>query len=146
MNDATTDKTFPPAPKGWVLQRRFGSFSGRAGPYYFREEGAAPGVAFYSEPHHANHNGVLHGGALLTLADMALWDVCRREVGRLNGVTVTLNAEFVGAGPVGAFIEASGEITRVGRRLIFARGLATAQGEPLLVFSGVLKRAAAEMA
>ncbi len=140
MSDATLDRTYPPAPEGWVLQRHFGTFSGQAGPYYFREEGAAPGVAFFSEPRHANLNGVIHGGALLTLADMALWDICRREVGALNGVTVTLNAEFVGAGPVGAFIEAAGEATRVGRKLMFARGLVTAEGETLMAFSGTLKR------
>ena len=84
----------------------------------------------------------MHGGALLTLADMALWDICRREVGVFNGVTVTLNAEFVGAGPVGEFIETTGEMVKAGRKLMFARGLVSARGEPLMSFSGTLKRLA----
>lgn len=140
MSDANADKEPRPAPPGWVLQNHLGAFSGHAGPYYFREEGGLPGVAFFAEAHHANLGGVVHGGALLTLADMALWDICRREIGVFKGVTVTLNAEFVGGGPVGAFIEASGETTRIGGKLLFARGLATAKGETLLAFSGTLKK------
>lgn len=128
------------APDGWTPQSHSDTFSGRAGPYFFRKEGAKPGVGFFAEPHHANLGGIVHGGALLTLADMALWDICRREVGVFNGVTVTLNAEFVGAGPVGTFIEASGDMVKAGRKLMFARGLVTAKGEALMSFSGTLKR------
>lgn len=140
MTDESSHPKLRPAPPGWVLQGHRETFSGHAGPYYFREEGAEAGVGFFAEPHHANMGGVIHGGALLTLADMALWDICRRKIGVFKGVTVTLNAEFVGGGPVGEFIEASGETTRVGGKLLFARGLVTAKGEALLAFSGTLKR------
>ncbi|WP_165793630.1 PaaI family thioesterase [Hyphococcus luteus] len=128
------------APDGWTLQSHNETFSGHAGPFFFREEGGAPGVGFFSEPHHANLGGIVHGGALLTLADMALWDICRREVGLFRGVTVTLNAEFVGAGPVGEFIEATGEMVKAGRKLMFARGTVSAKGNVLMSFSGTLKR------
>lgn len=129
-------------PKGWTKQSHLDTFSGHAGPYYFREEGSVAGVGFVSASHHLNGLGVVHGGALLTLADMALWDICRREVGLFRGVTVTLNAEFLSPGRAGAFIEASGEMVKAGRKMMFARGLVTAEGEPLLSFSGTLKRAA----
>lgn len=132
--------SLPPPPEGWRQQSHSETFSGRAGPYYFREEGPRTGVGFFSEPHHANLGGVIHGGALMTLADMALWDICRREVGVFKGVTVTMNAEFLGPGPIGEFIEASGEMLRSGRRLMFARGLVTASGAPVMSFSGTLKR------
>lgn len=140
MTDDAVNREPRPAPPGWVLQGHRETFSGHAGPYYFREEGAGSGVGFFAEPHHANMGGVIHGGALLTLADMALWDICRREIGIFKGLTVTLNAEFIGGGPVGEFIEATGETTRVGGKLLFARGLVTAKGEALLAFSGTLKR------
>ncbi len=128
------------APDGWTLQFHTETFSGRAGPFYFRKEGSPAGVGFFAGPQHANLGGVIHGGALLTLADMALWDICRREVGVFKGVTVTMNSEFVAAGPVGGFIEATGEMVRAGRKLMFARGLVSAAGEPVMVFSGTLKR------
>jgi len=133
-------KTDPAAPEGWVLQSHGETFSGRAGPFYFRKAGDPAGVGFFSEPHHMNMGGVVHGGALLTLADMALWDICRREIGVFRGVTVTINGEFVGAGPVGEFIEATGEMVRAGGKLLFARGIISVKGETLMSFSGTLKR------
>jgi len=138
VNDANPNSH--PAPDGWTLQSHGETFSGHAGPFYFRKEGDSAGVGFFSEPHHMNMGGVVHGGALLTLADMALWDICRREIGVFRGVTVTLNAEFVGAGPLGAFIEATGDVVRAGGKLLFARGIISAKGETLMSFSGTLKR------
>ncbi len=140
MSNTETENKQRAAPDGWTLQSHGETFSAHAGPFYFRKEGGAPGIGFFAEPHHANLGGIVHGGALLTLADMALWDICRREVGIFNGVTVTLNAEFVGAGPVGEFIEATGEMVKAGRKLMFARGLVSAKGEALMSFSGTLKR------
>ncbi len=137
MSETSSDKK---APAGWELQSHQGTFSAQAGPFYFRQEGGAPGVAFFSEQHHANLAGIVHGGALMTLADMALWDIARRAVGVFSGVTVTLNAEFVSAAPVGAFIEATGETTKVGRSLLFARGEISVSSEKVLVFSGTIKR------
>ncbi len=134
------DTPSPAIPEGWSLQSHRETFSGHAGPFYFRKEGGPAGVAFFSEPHHANMGGVIHGGALLTLADMALWDICRREIGVFKGLTVTLNAEFLSGGPVGAFIEATGEMVKAGRKMLFARGLVAANGETLMSFSGTLKR------
>jgi acyl-coenzyme A thioesterase 13 len=128
------------APPGWVLQSHPQTFSAQAGPFYFRERGKVPGVGFFAEPHHANLGGIVHGGALMTLADMSLWDICRRVEGDFKAVTVTMNAEFIGAGPIGVFIEATGEMTKAGRSLLFARGLVTADGKSLLSFSGTLKR------
>ena len=128
-----------PVREGWALQHHHETFSGRAGPYYFRE-GSEPGVGFFAKPHHGNLGGVVHGGALMTLADMALFDICFRKLGVFKGLTVTLNAEFLGAGPLDAFIEASGEVTNAGRKLVFARGMISSGGDPILAFSGTLKR------
>jgi acyl-coenzyme A thioesterase PaaI-like protein len=132
--------TYPPAPEGWVMQTSTGHFGETAGPYYFRTDPQTSGVAFFSEPRHANMQGVVHGGALLTLADMSLFDICFRSIGKFRAVTVTLNSEFLGAGPVGAFIEASGELLRAGKTMLFCRGLITAKGAPVMSYSGTLKR------
>lgn len=115
-------------------------FASEAGPFYFRTEPKTPGVGFFAEPRHANIAGIVHGGALLTLADMSLFDICFRALGRFRAVTVTLNSEFLGPGPIGEFIEATGELTRAGRKLLFCRGLVTAKDAAVMSFSGVLKR------
>lgn len=134
--------TLPPGvPDGWVLQSHRDTFSGHAGPFYFR--GGAenpPGVGFLSEPQHANAHGMIHGGALLTLADMALWDICRRAAGPFNAVTLTLNSEFIAPGPVGRFIHATGEAVKIGKSIMVARGEVRCGDDILLTFSGSLKR------
>jgi acyl-coenzyme A thioesterase PaaI-like protein len=128
------------APQGWRLQSAPDTFSYLAGPFYFRDEGPTPGVGFFAEAWHANAGGIVHGGALLTLADMALWDICRRKIGPFRAVTVSVNGEFVGRGAVGKFISATGEPTKIGRAMLFARGIVECEGAPLLGFSGILKR------
>jgi len=140
MADTASLQDMEPAPPGWVLQSHMQTFSVHAGPFYRREDGPTPGIGFYAKPHHANHGGVVHGGVLMTLADMSLFDICFRSLGQLKAVTVTMNAEFLGPGPIGEFIEAGGEMTMAGNSLLFARGLVTANGKSLLSFSGTLKR------
>lgn len=138
---STSENAEPrPAPEGWLLQDFRDGFAYGAGPFYFRADPETPGVGFFSDKRHANLGGIVHGGALLTLADMALFDICFRALGRFRAVTVTLNSEFLGAASIGEFIEASGELIGGGKSLLFARGLVTAKGEALMSFSGAVKR------
>ena len=129
---------YPPPPPGWKLQTLSTHFGSHAGPFYFRE-GDQPGVGFYSEERHTNIARFVHGGMLLTLADMALWDIARRRIGPFRAVTLTLNSEFIAPGPIGTFIEATGEVLRAGRSLVFVRGVILAKSETVLSFSGTLK-------
>lgn len=128
-----------PAPEGWVFKEWGETFSSVAGPFYYRK-GDAPGIGFYAEQRHANMGGVVHGGMLLTLADMSLFDTCFRKTGDFVAVTVSLNSEFIRGGPVGAFIVATGELIRSGRSLSFVRGVVTADDDILMTYSGTLKR------
>lgn len=128
-------------PQGWVLQSHRDTFSGHAGPFYFRDfADSRPGVGFLSEARHANAVGMIHGGALLTLADMSLWDICRRAAGPFNAVTLTMNSEFVAPGPIGRFIIATGEAVKIGKSIMFARGEVRCGVDVLLTYSGSLKR------
>ena len=132
------DREHDPAPEGWTLRDFPDSFAGRAGPFYWRDDG--PGVGFFSKLHHGNLGGVVHGGMLMTLADMALFNICWNAIEGFPAVTVSMNAEFLRPAPIGAFIEASGEMTGGGRTIFFARGLVRAGDQNLLAFSGTLKR------
>jgi acyl-coenzyme A thioesterase PaaI-like protein len=86
-----------------------------------------------------NGLGSMHGGCMMTFADFALFSLSRRVRGGVPGVTVNLSGDFLGPGHVGDRIEATGEVTRAGASLTFVRGLATAEGRPMLSFSGVIK-------
>ena len=122
-----------------MLQPLLQTFAGRAGPFYWRKDGA-PGVGFFSKPHHANLGDAVHGGALLTLADMALFAICRDGLAGSHAVTVALNSEFLNPGPIGVFITADGEMVKAGKSILMARGMVRAGDASLLAFSGVLKR------
>jgi acyl-coenzyme A thioesterase PaaI-like protein len=51
-----------------------------------------------------------------------------------------MNCEFLVPAQAGQLLLARGERTGGGRSLVFARGRITANGQPVLAFSGVMKR------
>ena len=72
------------------------------------------------------------GFALFAIGHGVLKDV--------GSVTATLNGEFVGPAGLGDLVECTGEVVKAGRSMVFIRGLITCAGEPLLNFSGVVKK------
>lgn len=55
-------------------------FSEQSGPYLFREPGDSAGVRFIATKVHENYIGLVHGGALMSLVDVTMWDICQREI------------------------------------------------------------------
>ena len=82
----------------------------------------------------------MHGGCLLTFADSAIFTFARNELADHHGVTVNLSGDFLDSARVGELIEATGEVTRGGHKTIFVRGLATADGRPVLSFTAIIKK------
>ncbi len=101
---------------------------------------ASPGevvVDLEAGPQHRNLQGLIHGGLLATLADIAMGLSVRTSVepGRRH-VTIEMSIRFLRPGKPGK-IQAKGHTLRVGREVAFAeaevtdengRVLATAQG------------------
>ena len=56
------------------------------------------------------------------------------------GVTVAFTSEFLDGALEGEYIEARGEVLRKGGSITFVRGLVTANGRPVLNFSGTIKK------
>ena len=112
-----------------------------SGPFYYRQgEGGAAVCAFRAEAKHMNNSGAVHGGCLLTFADYALFCIGAEAIEGSGSVTASLNAEFIDAARLGEIIEASGEVTRAGRSLVFMRGLVSTAGRPLMTFSAIVKK------
>lgn len=124
---------------GWS-QWQSDAFETRAGPFYERFEGGEGITAFRAGPEHMNGGGFMHGGCLMTFADAALFTIARPAMAGSFGVTVNLSGDFLDAARVGEFVEARGEITRPARSLVFVRGLVTAEGRPVLSFTGIIKK------
>ncbi|BDI60969.1 PaaI family thioesterase [Qipengyuania nanhaisediminis] len=111
-------------------------FESRAGPFYMRREADGSRVAaFRTQPHHMNGGGAIHGGCLMTFADFALFAIAHDELAGDHAVTINLAGDFLGPAGTGALMEARG-----GGKTIFVRGLVTADGNPALSFTGIIRR------
>lgn len=119
-------------------------FEHKAGPFFHREQddGGVIG-AFIANESHVNGLGIVHGGCLMTLVDYTLFTAVKRAIGADEAVTISMTNEFSGSGAIGDLIEARAEIVKAGRSMIFARGIVSTRGKPLVIFSGTMKRIAA---
>ncbi len=128
---------------GWMAWKGTDAFEDLIADYYFRrEDDGRIRCVTRCEPRHLNGAGFMHGGAIMTFADYCLFMIGQDALDGGRGVTATFTAEFVGAVSVGDLLECTGEVIRAGRSMIFLRGLIVTGSEPVMSFSGVIKRVA----
>lgn len=123
----------------WGLGRD--PYETHCGPFCYKVE--ADGrirAAFEPQPHHLNGMGSLHGGALMSFADFALFAIAHHSLIETTAVTLTCNSEFIAAGGIDGWVEAEGEVIKETKSIIFVRGVLKQKGVTLLAFSGVLKK------
>ncbi|MEM6556499.1 MAG: PaaI family thioesterase [Pseudomonadota bacterium] len=112
-----------------------------AGPFYMRQdEDGSMVAAFRAERKHMNAGGVVHGGALMTFADFALFALAHSGDDEGYGVTVAFTSEFLAGALEGELVEARGEVMGGGKSITFVRGVITSDGRPVLNFSGTIKK------
>jgi len=112
-----------------------------AGPFYTRRDAAGRWVcAFRAEKKHMNGGGFMHGGALATFADYAIFMFARDQLVGSGSVTASLNTEFLDGAQEGDLLEATGEVTRAGGSMVFVRGIARVGERPVLNFSAIIKK------
>jgi uncharacterized protein (TIGR00369 family) len=121
MNDkpATSDaQTFDPAGAGWetVHGTNFGEL---IGPIWRHEDGERLRFGFAVAPKHLNRAGNLHGGMLMTLADLSMAMTARKATGGKRHATIELNIQFVDTVRVGEFVVSHCEVVRMTRALVF---------------------------
>jgi uncharacterized protein (TIGR00369 family) len=118
-------------------------FHGTIGKLLVRAEG--PGKArcrMFPDKAQSNLGNVVHGGAILTFIDMALF-----AGGRLSGanvayaVTLDVSTQFLSPGRLGVPLDAEVELLRETGRLAFFRGTLVQEGETIAAFSGTLRKA-----
>ena len=56
--------------------------------------------------------------------------------------TISLQVDYLGASPLGAWVQGEGDVLRTTRNMLFAQGLVTADGVPVLRVSGIFKMGA----
>lgn len=118
-----------------------GPFVRHNGPLFARWTGSRVQLGFRVLPQHTNPMGIAHGGMMATLADMLLpCAVIYQHPGPRHFLpTISLQVDYLGPSPAGAWVQGEGEVLRATRKMVFVQGLVTADGEPVLRASGVFK-------
>jgi len=115
-------------------------FETAVGPFYYQnDEDGRVVCRFVAEPRHMNGGGFMHGGCLLTFADYSVFAIANDVIGG-HAVTVNLSGDFLGPAEAGDLMQATGEVTRAGNRIIYVRGLITANSRPSLSFTSVITK------
>ena len=111
------------------------------GPFCFKAENGRAIAAFQPEKRHLNGAGFIHGGCLMSFADFSLFAIAHAQLKEdVNSVTLTMNSEFIAAGDTDGWVQATGDVMRETRSIVFIRGVLTQRDRPLLSFSGTLKK------
>lgn len=71
---------------------------------------------------HANAQGMIHGGVMMTFLDHALSLLIWEKSGRAICSTVQLDSHFLSAVKPPAFLELDAEIIKQGKKMAFVRG------------------------
>ncbi len=113
-------------------------FSLHAGPFYrLHDAGEVRRFAFVATEKHMNASGSVHGGLLMTFADVAMSRTSRLVSGAKACSTVALSCDFAGAGRLGDMVVARVRATRQTRTLVFLTAEIAAGERALMTASGL---------
>lgn len=134
---AIVSETAIPDPRadGWVQVDQDG-YESLIGPFWQRHVDGRLVVALRTGPQHANRNGAVHGGLILSLADQGLGLGVYERSGGLKQATIQLDLHFVAATRPGDWVECWPTVSRYTSGVAFVRGeikagdrlVATAEG------------------
>ncbi len=131
--------TTPLPPPGYRATRLIDPFEIHVGPVFERGEGIGRHYAFRVQAHHANLGGRLHGGMLMTFADLTLGQAVWDATGNAPCATLNMQTQFLNAAREGDLVEVQPVIARQGRSLVFARGDFQVGPEVIFTASSVWK-------
>ncbi|MEJ0026738.1 MAG: PaaI family thioesterase [Rhizomicrobium sp.] len=117
-----------------------GGFNLHAGPIWrLPAEGEARRFALPVADKHMNSAGSVHGGLLMTFADIAMSQTARAVSGAPACSTVSLTCDFVGPGKPGDILEARVRVTRQTRTMVFLSADIVAGDRTVAVATGLWK-------
>ena len=123
-------------PAGWT-RRELKGIPASLGALWTQRDQDGWHYAVQLDESHANAQGFIHGGVLMTFMDHGLSLLVWEAAGRAMSSTIHLDCHFLRAVRPPAFIELHGQILRQGRRLAFARGALRADGQDVMEATGV---------
>jgi uncharacterized protein (TIGR00369 family) len=111
-------------PEGFELLPLGFGYTDTLSPLYRRVNGEELRLGMIVGKQHSNIMGICHGGALMTLADIAGASWANMARGRVAGApTINLSIDFISAAKLGQWVEARSEGVELKRLFGFARGV-----------------------
>jgi uncharacterized protein (TIGR00369 family) len=114
-------------PQGFEPHLRKSPLTDPWEPIYAKRTADALIIGLRLAPPHTNSRGLIHGGLIAALADIAMGHSCavkRGDGARL--VTVGLAVDFTGTAQIGQWLSVESEVLKTGGTLCFAQSLVIA--------------------
>jgi len=70
---------------------------------------------------HTNGHGLMHGGLIATLADIAMGYSCGYQLGATQLVTIGLAVDYIGSAQVGQWLAVEPNVIKTGSTICFAQ-------------------------
>ncbi|MBT9508551.1 PaaI family thioesterase [Rhodoferax sp.] len=128
-------------PEGFRPVKVGGAFIGHNGPLYGKWTGERLLLGFRVEDRHTNPLKICHGGMLATFADMLIpcASMYQAEIERRFLPTISLQVDYMGASPLGSWVQGEADVLRTTRNMLFGQGVVTSDGQPVMRVSGIFK-------
>jgi acyl-coenzyme A thioesterase 13 len=131
-------------PEGFAPSRRSSNLLDLLGPIFESGDGAQYRLGLRVDERHSNAKGFCHGALLGLLADVHLGRLCGKSTEPpLALVTAGLTLNYLSPAKLGDWLEATGQVDRVGRTLAYSTGLILAEGKPVMRACGIFQVIAA---
>ncbi|PAV25034.1 esterase [Tamilnaduibacter salinus] len=110
-------------PEGFGPLSRTSPFTELLGPIYEKADCSGLVIGLFAEKKHCNARGIVHGGVLGTLADIAMgYSAAFSTEPPTPIVTTSQTLDYAGKANQGDWIEVHTDVQKVGRRTAFANG------------------------
>lgn len=126
-------------PPGFAETKLIDPFEIYVGPMFHEGQTGARRFAFRIDERHVNMRGILHGGMLMTFADMTLGQAVWDLTGNVPSVTLNMQTQFLKPAKAGDLVEVQPELVRRTRALLFMRGDYKVGGETIFTAQSVWK-------
>jgi acyl-coenzyme A thioesterase 13 len=108
-------------PAGFAPLFRMSPIAELLGPIYYKGSGYELSLGLCAQAKHANLRGIVHGGVLAAIADMALGYTLAFATDPPQGlVTANLTIDYAGSAKIGDWMETRTDVQRQGGCLAFA--------------------------
>lgn len=136
----TTAQALGHVPEGYVPVFPEG-FNAYVGPILGRFDGPELGPHHFFldlRPEHMNGGDMMHGGMMMSLADVVLGSTVAHAAGAM-GSTISLNCDFLAGAPLGTRVEAEAIVSRKTRSVAFVSGRLFSGDVTFMTASGIWK-------